>query len=94
MSIRKDLSNERYSHSAVTLNHDRNIIDTESTGSESQTLATPPGGTGIWYRLKAEIDPNHSTAPLAAFSFMTGFMYVFFLRFFWLELPFYVLFFF
>jgi len=30
----------------------------------------------LWQYLMADIDANHSTAPLAAYCFMTGYMYV------------------
>jgi hypothetical protein len=68
MSICKDPPSEQLSHSTVTFNE--NNID-------SETAVSPVFRVGFWCRFMAEVDTNHTTIPLAAFSFMTGFMYAF-----------------
>jgi hypothetical protein len=46
----------------------------ESSKEKHLELAHKFSSRGIWSHLRAEVDPDHSTPPLAAFSFMTGFM--------------------
>jgi hypothetical protein len=46
----------------------------ESSNEKHVELAHKLSSRGIWAHLCAEVDPDHSTPPLAAFSFMTGIM--------------------
>jgi hypothetical protein len=60
----------RFSNSSETLNGDHTNGDVAERGP---SFPPPPQG-GIYNYLKGKVDANRSTAPLAAFSFMTGFM--------------------
>lgn len=48
-----------------------------SDSNDPEELSTTKGSS-LWAYLNAEVDPAMATMPLAAFSFMTGFMYVIF----------------
>jgi hypothetical protein len=81
MSIRKDpLNDEQFTHSSQTLidaspGSNGGVDDVERRAPSSPTTPITIEG-GIRNRLKEKVDPNQSTLPLAAFSFMTGFMCV------------------
>ena len=59
-----------------TTHHD---FDAESHGALSESLTRPaPLETvrGLWSKLKSDVDTRSVSAPLAAYCFMTGFLYV------------------
>jgi hypothetical protein len=58
----------------ATLAHDQAARNSKAVDTELGERGTP--AQSLWTHLMADVDPNQSTGPLAAFCFMTGYMCV------------------
>jgi len=72
-------TNHEQEKQAATLSRSPSVTAKDAGQAASVKEAEQGGksnGFNLWEYLNADVDPNETTAPLAAYSFMTGYMYV------------------